>query len=229
MQMQNGAAGFSSPESRPEVRSTSHFAKSIARTAAARRRWLAVIAMPFLLVACDQPIASSTAAPAPPGRSGIDGFVPPGATCMGNLYRKTVLEGYGPGSTKYEFTLNTGPLSELPPDKTAATHLWGWGNPESERDLLPRAAHVVEFKLSVEGQPVSIPREAIVDLINLRPDFEVGPVIEVRPAVFVCCRGGDAGESYFVRFTVQDGRLAQRDVWHGEFPEAGPTTTKYAR
>jgi len=100
--------------------------------------------------------------------------------------------------------------------KSAVKHLSGWGDPGSaERDVLLRRAHVVELKLSIRGTAITIPREAVLDLVDLRPDFEVGPVVEIRPAVYVYFRGGDAGESYNLHFTVQGGRLTRRCLARG--------------
>ena len=45
--------------------------------------------------------------------------------------------------------------------------------------------------------------------------------------ILLYMEGADAGESYRVKFTIQDNRIMKREIWAGEFPEYGPEVSTF--
>lgn len=74
---------------------------------------------------------------------------------------------------------------------------------------------VDSLKISVDGDPVIVPRSAFVDLADLnRCHLE-----KSKQRMVLICTGGDAADSYGLEITFDATRVLQRKKFAGEFPE----------
>jgi hypothetical protein len=125
----------------------------------------------------------------------------------------------------FDFSLSVGPVVGWSDAKAKVTHFWGWGAATDATNLLRQAEHVLEVSLILDGKPVHIPEAAYVDLIDLRSGTR--PVWIHGSHFLLYLEGADAGESYRVRFMIENHRIVKREIWPGEFPELGPVVTTF--
>ena len=134
----------------------------------------------------------------------------------------------------FDFALGVGPCQDWSAAKAGVKRFWGWGdaaeedtaNPDGDSPPRPQrlraAPHVREMSLVLDGKPVQIPEAAYVDLVDLRVGRGMRLLYADGPRYLLYLDGSDAGESYRVKYTIENCRIVKREIWHGEFPEVGP-------
>ena len=84
------------------------------------------------------------------------------------------------------------------------------------------------MSLTLGSEPVCIPASSRIDLVELcigREHF----LWKDGARVLLYLEGVDAGESDRTKFTIEEGKIAKREIWSGPFPEFGVEVKTFGR
>ena len=185
-----------------------------------------VILLILLIMGCEKKENQTVPAYNQPWESMAKGYEEENANRVWGYRKYTHISEYDQDGQLYDFVLHTGPLEDLPSEKYQIDKFWGWGG-DTKPPKTIYASHVLELSLSLNEKPVSFPQKAYIDLIDLRVGGRYSLLKKNNSYHFLYLLGSDAGESYRVKFTIEDNKLIKREIWYGEFPDWDADVTMY--
>ena len=181
-----------------------------------------LILMACLCVSCERVEEPTAGDSYPSWESMAEGYVEENASPVFGSSKYTHLRESTADGQLYDFVLQVGPLTDVSDANAAVKNFWGWGFDDKEYpEAVWAARHVLKMSLAVDGKKVKIPEAAYVDLIDLRVDRSKRLLWRDESRFMLYLEGSDAGESYRLKFTIENTKVIKREVWAGEFPEMG--------